>query len=254
MLIMRRLLSALGISISIVILAGCQSTDGKRVQKTSHAFEENDTDGLSPHRVHVVERKQTLDEIAALYGIHVEEIANSNVLEGEFIVAGQQLIIPQTQATEALEEVLPLTPDVENDGEESTSFDTTTVPKLRKPCSSACFVTQPYSAEHFGIDLQTRGGGPIFAVADGIVTRAEAGWNGGYGTMVEIDHGNGLSTLYGHNKDLYLQEGDSVTTGQVIGFMGNSGNVRGPTGIHLHFEVRMNGQTYDPLLSFSITP
>jgi murein DD-endopeptidase MepM/ murein hydrolase activator NlpD len=66
--------------------------------------------------------------------------------------------------------------------------------------------------------------------------------------VVEIDHGNGLITLYGHNKELYVQKGDTVTRGQAISFMGNTGRVHGPTGIHLHFEVHVNGVKKNPMI------
>ena len=66
--------------------------------------------------------------------------------------------------------------------------------------------------------------------------------------MVEVDHGNGLVTLYGHNKELYVKKGDTVSRGQTISWMGNSGLVYGPTGIHVHFEVRLNGVKKNPEL------
>ena len=80
------------------------------------------------------------------------------------------------------------------------------------------------------------------------MSRADEGWNGGYGNVVVIDHGNGIQTLYAHNKTLYVQKGDIVTRGQPIAFMGNTGLVHGPTGIHLHFEVHVNGFKKNPLI------
>ncbi len=67
-----------------------------------------------------------------------------------------------------------------------------------------------------------------------------------YGNYIIIDHGNGLQTLYGHMEYLAVSQGDHVTQGQVIGKMGRTGNVRGRTGIHLHFEVRVNGVKKNP--------
>ena len=68
------------------------------------------------------------------------------------------------------------------------------------------------------------------------------------GTVIEIDHGDGVVTLYGHNEVLYVKKGDTVTRGQEISKMGNTGRVYGATGIHVHFEVRVNGVKKNPLL------
>lgn len=101
-----------------------------------------------------------------------------------------------------------------------------------------------YGSEDFhpGIDMAAPTGTPIMAAADGIVVLAE--WNGGYGNCVIIDHGNGIATLYGHQSRIAASEGDSVTEGQTIGYVGSTGYSTGP---HLHFEVRVFGETTDPL-------
>ena len=77
---------------------------------------------------------------------------------------------------------------------------------------------------------------------DGII--ALAAWNGGYGNCIIIDHGNGLTTLYGHQSAYAVDEGETVTEGQTIGYVGSTGYSTGP---HLHFEVRVFGETTDPL-------
>lgn len=71
-----------------------------------------------------------------------------------------------------------------------------------------------------------------------------AGWNGGYGRYIRIDHGNGLETAYGHMSALVVEPGQKVSKGQVIGFVGSSGASTGP---HLHFEVLKSGNTDNPL-------
>lgn len=100
---------------------------------------------------------------------------------------------------------------------------------------------------HAGIDLGAPQGTPIYAVADGVVTRAE--WFSGYGYCVDIDHGGGLSTRYGHmpsnnpSTGIMVKKGAHVKKGQQIGHVGNTGNSTGP---HLHFEVRKNGVDTNP--------
>lgn len=95
---------------------------------------------------------------------------------------------------------------------------------------------------HTGIDIGAAYGTNVLAAEAGKVIMA--GWNGGYGKCVVIDHGNGLSTLYGHNSVLLVSTGQTVTRGQVIAQVGSTGNSTGP---HIHFEVLVNGQTRDPM-------
>jgi murein DD-endopeptidase MepM/ murein hydrolase activator NlpD len=71
-----------------------------------------------------------------------------------------------------------------------------------------------------------------------------AGWLGGYGNLVVVDHGNGLSTAYAHNSGFAVSVGQSVSTGQTLAYSGNTGNSSGP---HVHFEVRVGGAATDPL-------
>jgi murein DD-endopeptidase MepM/ murein hydrolase activator NlpD len=95
---------------------------------------------------------------------------------------------------------------------------------------------------HEGIDLGASYGTPISAAAAGVVIYA--GWEGGYGNLVVIDHGGGLATAYGHQSQIAVATGQSVAQGQIIGYVGSTGHSTGP---HLHFEVRVNGQAVDPL-------
>jgi murein DD-endopeptidase MepM/ murein hydrolase activator NlpD len=94
---------------------------------------------------------------------------------------------------------------------------------------------------HAGVDLAGREGDQIRAVAGGVVRRA--GELGGYGMAVEIDHGDGLTTLYGHASELLVRDGDRVTPGQSIARVGHSGRA---TGDHVHFELRQGGRPIDP--------
>ncbi len=94
---------------------------------------------------------------------------------------------------------------------------------------------------HKGLDIAASAGTPIKAVADGTVIRA--GWSSGYGNLVVIDHGNGVTTYYGHCSRLYVSKGTSVKAGDNIAAVGSTGN---STGNHLHFEIRLNGEQVNP--------
>src|SRR5262249_10338296 len=96
-------------------------------------------------------------------------------------------------------------------------------------------------AMHTGLDFRASTGDPVRATANGKV--AASGWQGGYGRMVEIDHGNGLSTRYGHLSEINVKVGDTVKIGQVIGEVGSTGRSTGP---HLHYETRIDGDAVDP--------
>ena len=99
------------------------------------------------------------------------------------------------------------------------------------------------AAMHPGIDLAGAYGTPIYATADGVVLRA--GWNsGGYGNLVELDHGRGITTRYGHMSAILVHDGEHVTRGQQIGRMGSTGR---STGNHLHYEVRIDGRPVNPI-------
>jgi murein DD-endopeptidase MepM/ murein hydrolase activator NlpD len=96
---------------------------------------------------------------------------------------------------------------------------------------------------HEGIDIAASSGTPIRAAASGTVIHA--GWLGGYGNLVVIDHGNGLATAYAHASSILVGVGQQVAQGETVSLVGSTGHASGP---HLHFEVRINGVAVDPLL------
>jgi murein DD-endopeptidase MepM/ murein hydrolase activator NlpD len=96
-------------------------------------------------------------------------------------------------------------------------------------------------AMHTGLDFRASTGDPVRATANGKVV--SSGWQGGYGRMVEIDHGNGLATRYGHMSEINVRVGDQIRIGQVIGAVGSTGRSTGP---HLHYETRIDGEAVDP--------
>lgn len=230
--------------------------------------------------LHTVGQGQTLSRIAQLYGVSQDDIAHQNNLKGSLINAGQELIIPgakplinppgQPSGIASTEDTLTFTDHLrprdiqlklkqqeQAHQQKISNAPTVHVPAsevaistagtLQMPCND-CFYTQYYHPGHYAVDIQTRGGGPVFAAEAGTVIRADNGWDGGYGNVIEIDHGNGLVTLYGHNKELLVNVGDTVSRGQQIAWMGHTGLVYGATGIHTHFEVRVNGVKKNPLL------
>jgi murein DD-endopeptidase MepM/ murein hydrolase activator NlpD len=96
-------------------------------------------------------------------------------------------------------------------------------------------------AMHTGLDFRASMGDPVRATANGRVV--SAGWSGGYGRMIEIDHGNGLATRYGHLSEIGVKIGETIKIGQVIGEVGSTGRSTGP---HLHYETRIDGEAVDP--------
>lgn len=95
---------------------------------------------------------------------------------------------------------------------------------------------------HEGIDISAPQGTPILAAANGTVTFA--GWNGGFGNLVEVDHGNGYVTRYGHASKILVRRGQKVTRGEVVAHVGSTGISNAP---HLHYEVRVGGAAVNPM-------
>lgn len=96
---------------------------------------------------------------------------------------------------------------------------------------------------HEGLDIAGQTGDPIVAVLDGVVIRAEE--KGDYGKFIELDHGNGLTTIYAHSSELLVRRGAAVRRGDIIAKIGQTGNATSP---HLHFEVREKGVAVDPTM------
>ena len=103
-----------------------------------------------------------------------------------------------------------------------------------------------WGTNHNGIDISSGNayGSPIVAADGGtVIVAVHSGWGGGYGLHVMIDHGNGYTTVYGHASSVLVNEGDKVSQGQTIAYIGSTGDSTGP---HLHFEIRQNGSICDP--------
>ena len=123
---------------------------------------------------------------------------------------------------------------------------------LAGPLPGSPEVTSPFGARidpflgrpalHTGVDLKQEYGAEVRTTAAGRVSFA--GQMGGYGNMVEVDHGNGLASRYAHLSHIDVAEGDTVSKGSVLGEVGSTGRATGP---HLHYEVRIDGEPVDPM-------
>jgi murein DD-endopeptidase MepM/ murein hydrolase activator NlpD len=159
--------------------------------------------------------------------VPVKLSANAGAFERQFY----RINITRAQV-ERLNRTLALVPyrkPVIGEVEFTSGFGVRTDPFLGRP------------AMHTGLDFRASTGDPVRATANGKVV--SSGWSGGYGRMVEIDHGNGLSTRYGHLSEINVKVGDTIKIGQVIGAVGSTGRSTGP---HLHYETRIDGEAVDP--------
>lgn len=197
---------------------------------------------------HAIKKGDTLKKIAALYSVTADSIAKYNKLkaDGSDLTAGEKIIIPDGVKQQVRSVATPPR-NVNQIAAPPSSRQSPTAYGFVWP-TSVHTVTQYFTWKHHGIDIA---GGHTFtnvnyAAKAGTVIKSQCGWNSGYGCVVMIDHGGGIKTLYGHNYKLLVSVGEYVEAGQTIGIMGNTGNVRGPTGIHLHFEVWVNNVKTNP--------
>ncbi len=182
---------------------------------------------------YTIKSGDTLKGIAKKYNGDIDEIFIFNdITEQTNLAVGDKIIIPDGEI---------------NGGTTSSP----SVPKTPKPNYSGASYEGYYMRPivggirtqgihgHNGVDLASSYGANILASADGeVIISRSSGWNGGYGSYIVLKHGNGTQTWYGHLSATLVSVGDHVSQGQVIGRMGNTGQVKGPTGIHLHFEIR----------------
>lgn len=194
--------------------------------------------------LHKVVSGDNLSKIAKLYEAKVEEIVKFNRLQegGADIVVGERLIVPDGRK-----------PAPVYSSSYSSSFSSIAAPpsSITAPAGSRYIwptsvrrITQYYGWRHTGLDIAGPVGTPVYASRAGTVIRSQCGWNGGYGCYVILDHGGGITTLYGHNSQLYVDVGEEVVQGQTLAAMGSTGRSSGP---HVHFEVRVGGARNNPL-------
>jgi len=203
--------------------------------------------------VHAVKSGDTILKIANLYNAKAQEIITFNNLEngGANIQVGQKLIVPggvkkyttgsSSSATGNTSQSAVSVNSIPSRSSQSPSASGFVWP------SAAKTITQYYTWSHHGLDIAGPWQSANYAAKAGTVVISQCGWNSGYGCYVVIDHGDGVRTLYGHHSKLLVSVGDHVEAGQTIGLMGNTGKVYGVTGIHLHFEIQINGVRVNPL-------
>ncbi|PJF48955.1 MAG: M23 family metallopeptidase [Chloroflexi bacterium] len=197
--------------------------------------------------LYTVEANDTLSSIAERFKAKVDDILNSplnGLANGANLLPGMRIVVPGG--------VKPFVPRVvQVDARRAPASDSAYAGPAPRFTAGGAFawptrgyISQGFRYYHRGIDIANAIGIPIYASDGGYVTYA--GWsNVGYGYMVQIDHGNGFSTLYAHLSQWYVDPGQAVSRGQIIGAMGSTGNSTGP---HLHFEIRYGGAPQNPLV------
>lgn len=197
--------------------------------------------------MHKVVRGDTVGKIARTYQAKEADIVQYNRLQkdGSDIIVGEELIVPGGVRVQPVA-IVRATPT-----RSPLSSIVAPPPSIEVPAGGAYVwpagvrrITQYFGLRHTGLDIAGPVGTSIYAVQSGVISRSQCGWNGGYGCYVIIDHGNGVSSLYGHASQLLVEVGEAVEQGQSVALMGSTGRSTGP---HVHFEVRVNGRQTNPL-------
>jgi murein DD-endopeptidase MepM/ murein hydrolase activator NlpD len=207
------------------------------------------TDGI----YYEVQTGDTLSEIAKAHDVEMAKVIAYNQITPGTIKEGQKVFLPD--AMKVFIERKPIARSTDSTKIIQRSSGGTFTPiqsigfRIRRPTRGV--LTQGFHSKHFGIDIGNSLNTPIYAAAAGKIIKSSDGWNYGYGNYIIIDHGNNVQTLYGHMNVREVEEGQIIEKGALIGKMGNTGSVWGPTGIHLHFELRISGRKVNPNNYFS---
>ncbi|MBW7885475.1 MAG: M23 family metallopeptidase [Caldilineaceae bacterium] len=191
--------------------------------------------------LHVVKPGDTLSSLANKYDAAMQAIVdyagNGLASINDTLPVGKEIVIPGGAKPFAAPVVgLPGAYSVERPSDALAGSGNFSWP-------GAGYISQGYWGGHPAVDIAGWLGSPVAAADSGYVVLAGGGWNSGYGNYVIIDHGNGYTTLYAHLNSIFVSAGETVSKGQQVGTMGNTGNSTGP---HLHFEIRYSGVPYNP--------
>jgi LysM repeat protein len=185
---------------------------------------------------HIIKKGQTLWRIARTYGVDLLLLAEVNAIEDPtYIKAGEALFIPG--ATEVIEVEIYRPPTTPPPAASSLGF----IWPIEGEVTSGFGMR--HGQRHTGIDIDADSGDPIKAAHDGKVIYSGSKFKG-YGNMIIIEHANDFTTIYAHNKENLVKEGEWVTQGQVIALVGKTGAA---SGSHLHFEIHLGDKPLDPL-------
>lgn len=243
-----------------LVVAGCASGPQRRPDRPTQAQPSADTEMDAetsshapivletpkhqvekvPVQIHRVAAGETLFHIAHEYDVPVDELAKANhISDARSLSVGQDLVIPRTPTATA-------EPPSSKGRRAARKAEPVGRPGgvLDWPLRGVLYARfgNKGGDPHEGIDLAAPTGTPVKAAAAGTVIFA--GEQEGYGLIAIVQHADGLITLYAHNRDLRVKNGQSVREGQVLATVGESGRTSGP---HLHFEVRKGGKPVDPL-------
>lgn len=210
---------------------------------------------------HVVQEGDTLFGLAVKYGVSLESLYNywNDVAPDKPLQIGQLLVIPNGKGPTVAWKPTPppvTYPTRPGAGSAPVSYGSCGNVSVSGPGATGTFILptgsryvsgwtfrDPRNPGHIGLDYGLKLGDPVYAADNGVVVFA--GWGGGYGNLVKINHGNGYVTYYAHLDAIWVGCGDPVYQGQVIGLGGTTGYSTGP---HLHYEIRYNGVPQDPKL------
>lgn len=226
--------------------------ESNRLSQVGLRWDSNQGTGGPPSdstQEYVIQMGDTLSTIADRYGLSSGSLvlANPDLKDTELIHPGQVLTIPAQAFSEselaiewdAREKKLTASGGLTKAG----SFPSKR--NFRVPVGYSYKSRGFHPPGHYGDDLVAAAGTPIYASEAGQIISTDYGYNGGYGNLIKIDHGSGVTTRYGHLSAFTkgVVGGAWVVRGQLIGYVGSTGN---STGAHLHFEIRVNGVAVDP--------
>lgn len=188
---------------------------------------------------HKVKKNDTIEKLAKTYQVETEAILEANnLLDGTVLKIEQVVFVPEGLKPKP-------TPSIRYYQPPTSGFVAAPQDGSFIWPTNGYRITQYFTWRHFGLDIGNRSGQPIYAAADGEVTISSQGrWNGGYGTQVVIEHGNGIKTRYAHNSYNLVSVGQKITQGQPIAAIGSTGR---SSGSHLHFEIMVNSRRVNPL-------